>query len=89
MSAGGALAHRFGAQQALSISAIIFGATLCAWPNAQSEAWVAIALIVAGFLGGVVDILMNAEGARIERLGSAARFQPGPAPRAFGGMASC
>ena len=27
----------------------------------------AIALIVAGFLGGVVDVLMNAEGARIER----------------------
>ena len=27
----------------------------------------AIALIAAGFLGGVVDVLMNAEGARIER----------------------
>ena len=67
MSAGGAVAHRFGVEQALSVSAIIFGATLCALLNASSEAWVAIALIVAGFLGGVVDILMNAEGARIER----------------------
>jgi hypothetical protein len=67
MSAGGALAHRFGVEQALSVSAIIFGATLCALLNASSEAWVAIALIIAGFLGGVVDILMNAEGARIER----------------------
>jgi hypothetical protein len=67
MSAGGALAHRFGVERALSVSAIIFGATLCALLNASSEAWVAIALIVAGFLGGVVDILMNAEGARIER----------------------
>jgi MFS family permease len=67
MSAGGALAHRFGVEQALSVSAIIFGATLCALLSASSEAWVAIALIVAGFLGGVVDILMNAEGARIER----------------------
>jgi hypothetical protein len=67
MSAGGALAHRFGVEQALSVSAIIFGATLCALLNASSEAWVAIALIVAGFLGGVVDVLMNAEGARIER----------------------
>ena len=67
MSAGGALAHRFGVEQALSVSAIIFGATLCALLDASSEAWVAIALIVAGFLGGVVDVLMNAEGARIER----------------------
>jgi MFS family permease len=67
MSAGGALAHRFGVGQALSVSAIIFGATLCALLNALSEAWVATALILAGFLGGVVDVLMNAEGARIER----------------------
>ena len=67
MSAGGAVAHRFGVEQALSVSAIVFGATLCALLNASSEAWVAIALIVAGFVGGVVDLLMNAEGARIER----------------------
>ncbi len=67
MSASGALAHRFGVEQALSVSAIIFGATLCALLNASSETWVAIALIVSGFLGGVVDVLMNAEGARIER----------------------
>jgi hypothetical protein len=67
MSAGGALAHRFGIEQALSISAIIFGATLCALLDASSGASVAIALIVAGFLGGIVDVLMNAEGARIER----------------------
>jgi hypothetical protein len=67
MSAGGALAHRFGIEQALSVSAIIFGAALCALLNATSEAWVAIALIVTGFLAGVVDVLMNAEGARIER----------------------
>jgi hypothetical protein len=67
MSAAGALAHRFGVGQALSVTAIIFGAALCALLNASSEAWVAIALILAGFLGGVVDLLMNAEGARIER----------------------
>jgi hypothetical protein len=67
MSAGGALAHRFGVEKALSLSAIVFGATLCALLNASSETWVAIALIVAGFLAGVVDVLMNAEGARIER----------------------
>ena len=67
MSAGGALAHRFGVEQALPVSAIIYGATLCALLNAWSETSVAVALIVAGFLGGVVDVLMNAEGARIER----------------------
>ncbi len=67
MSAGGAIAHRFGVDRALSVSAIFFGAALCALLNAASEAWVAITLIVAGFLGGVVDLLMNAEGARIER----------------------
>jgi hypothetical protein len=67
MSAGGALAHRFGVEPALSVSAIIFGATLCALLDASSEAGIAIALIVSGFLGGVVDVLMNAEGARIER----------------------
>jgi hypothetical protein len=67
MSAGGALAHRFGVERALSVSAIIFGASLCALLDASSKAWAAIALIAAGFLGGVVDVLMNAEGARIER----------------------
>jgi len=67
MSAGSALAHRFGVDEALSISAIIFGATLCALLNASNEAWVAIALIASGFLGGVVDVLMSAEGVRIER----------------------
>ncbi len=67
MSAGGALAHRFGVEQALSVSAVLFGATLCALLNASSETWVATALIVSGFVGGVVDVLMNAEGARIER----------------------
>jgi hypothetical protein len=67
MSAGGALAHRFGVEEALSVSAIIFGATLCALLDASSGAWVAIALIASGFMGGVVDVLMNAEGARIER----------------------
>jgi hypothetical protein len=67
MSAGGAVAHRFGVGQALSVSAVIFGAALCALLDASTETWVAIALIVAGFLGGVVDLLMNAEGARIER----------------------
>jgi MFS family permease len=61
MSASGALAHRFGVEQALPVSAIIYGATLCALLNASSETWVAVALIIAGLLGGVVDVLMNAK----------------------------
>jgi hypothetical protein len=67
MSAGGALAHRFGVERVLPVTAIIFGAALCGLLNAASEAWVAIALIIAGFVGGIVDVTMNAEGARIER----------------------
>jgi hypothetical protein len=35
MSAGGAVAHRFGAGQALSVSAVIFGAALCVLLNAS------------------------------------------------------
>jgi hypothetical protein len=40
---------------------------LCGLLNAWSGSEVAIALSPAGFLGGVVDVTMNAEGARIER----------------------
>jgi len=67
MSASGALSHRFGVERALSVSAVIFGVTLCALLNASNGVWVAIVLIASGFLGGVVDVLMNAEGAGIER----------------------
>jgi hypothetical protein len=67
MSAGGALAHRFGMGRVLPVAAIVFGAALCGLLNAWSGAAVAIAIIPTGFLGGVVDVTMNAEGARIER----------------------
>ena len=67
MSAGGALAHRFGVERVLPVAAIVYGAALCGLLNASSKVEVALALIVAGFLGGVVDVTMNAEGARIER----------------------
>jgi MFS family permease len=67
MSASGTLAHRFGVERALAVSAIVFGALLCALLDAWSAVWVAIALVAAGFVGGVVDVAMNAEGARIER----------------------
>ncbi len=67
MSAAGALAHRFGVRQVLAVSAILFGATLGALLNAWSGVAVAGALVASGFIGGVVDVTMNAEGARIER----------------------
>ena len=67
MSAGGALAHRFGARKVLVTSALAFGAALCALLNATTAFIVAGTLIASGFVGGVVDVTMNAEGARIER----------------------
>jgi hypothetical protein len=66
-SAGGALAYRFGIGRVLPVAAIVFGAALCGLLNAWSAAAVATAMIPTGFLGGVVDVTMNAEGARIER----------------------
>ena len=66
MSAAGALAHRFGVMKVLPVSAIAFGAALCALLNAGSAPLVGGLLIISG-LGGVADVTMNAEGARIER----------------------
>ncbi len=68
MSAGGALAQRFGPRRVLTVSACLFGAALCDLLDAVSGAAVAGFLIVSGLIGGVVDVTMNAEGARIERL---------------------
>ena len=68
MSAGGALAHRFGPRRVLTVSACLFGAALCGLLDAVSGAAVAGFLIASGLIGGVVDVTMNAEGARIERL---------------------
>ena len=67
MSAGGALAHRFGLERVLPVAAIVYGASLCGLLNASSGVGVAVTLVPAAFLGGVVDVTMNAEGARIER----------------------
>src|SRR5271165_3161914 len=52
MSAGGALAHRFGVRKVLALSAIAFGAALCALLNATNEVEVGGVLIGSGFLGG-------------------------------------
>lgn len=67
MSSGGALAHRFGVATVLGVASLLFGAVLCGLLNASSRVAVAALLIPSGFIGGVVDVIMNAEGARIER----------------------
>ena len=67
MSAGGALAHRFAVRRVVAVGSIVFGAALCALLEAWTGVAVAGGLIVSGFLGGVVDVTMNAEGARTER----------------------
>ncbi len=67
MSAGGALAHRFSARAVLCVSSVVFGAALCVLLNAWIGPMVAAVLVASAFFGGVVDVTMNAEGARIER----------------------
>jgi hypothetical protein len=67
MSSAGALAHHFGVRTVLCASAIAFGTALCALLNAETALTVGGTLIASGLLGGVVDVTMNAEGARIER----------------------
>ena len=67
MSSGGALSRRFGVRSTLGVAAILTGVALCWLLSAASPATVAGSLIAAGFLAGLVDVTMNAEGARIER----------------------
>lgn len=67
ISSGGALSRRFGVRATLSVAAILTGAALCWLLNAATSAAVSGCLIFVGFLAGVVDVIMNAEGARIER----------------------
>jgi hypothetical protein len=67
MSASGALSHRFGVSRVLPVFAIVLGVAQCALLNASTAIEVAAGLIAMAFLGGVVDVTMNAEGARIER----------------------
>src|SRR5271165_7648735 len=52
MSAAGALAHRFGVHKVLGITAIAFGAALCAVLNAGTALTVGGILIGSGLLGG-------------------------------------
>jgi len=67
MSAAGALAHRFGVRRVLAVSALFFGVALLALLNAGTALMVGTLLIASSLFGGVVDVTMNAEGARLER----------------------
>lgn len=67
MTAGGALGHRFGLRSTLTVSCVLLGAALLALLNASGQAAIAGLLVVTGAFAGVVDVVMNAEGARIER----------------------
>jgi MFS family permease len=67
MSSGGAITRRFGVRATLSVSAVLLGAAFCALLNAPTASMVAALLVLVGFLAGVVDVTMNAEGAGIER----------------------
>ena len=67
MSAGGALAHRFGVDGSCRSARSSSARALCGCSTPRPRPRSAVALIAAGFLGGVVDVTMNAEGARIER----------------------
>ena len=67
MTAGGALGRRFGLRSTLTVGCVLVGAALLALLNARSEGAVAGLLLLFAGLAGVVDVAMNAEGARIER----------------------
>jgi hypothetical protein len=67
MAAGGALAQRFGLRRVIILPALAMGVALAALLNARSAPFVYGALIALAFGAGLLDLTMNAEGARIER----------------------
>jgi hypothetical protein len=67
MAAGGALALRFGLRRVIILPALAMGVTLAALLNARSAPYVYGALTGLAFGAGLLDLTMNAEGARIER----------------------
>ncbi len=67
MSSGGFLGGRFGLRKVLLVGAPLTGLTLIVLLLAQSAAAIIVSLIVFGLFAGLVDLTMNAEGARVER----------------------
>jgi MFS family permease len=67
MSSGGFLGGRFGLRKVLLIAAPLMGLTVALLLVAQSPGAILASLIAFGIFGGLVDLTMNAEGARVER----------------------
>jgi hypothetical protein len=67
MSSGGLLIGRFGLRKVLLAGAPLQGLGAALLLTAQSASAVVVCLVVFGAFGGLVDLTMNAEGARVER----------------------
>ncbi len=67
MSSGGLLIGRFGLRKVLIAGAPLQGLGAALLLTAQSALGVVVCLVVFGAFGGLVDLTMNAEGARVER----------------------
>jgi hypothetical protein len=67
MSAAGAIAHRFTLKRTLIAAALVAGPMLAALLLAENVVGYFVLQAAFGFLCGLVDLTMNAAGARIER----------------------
>ena len=67
MSSAGFLGGRFGLRKVLLVGAPLQGLTTAILLVAQSSSAIIISLIAFGLFTGLVDLTMNAEGARVER----------------------
>ena len=67
MSSAGFLGGRFGLRKVLLVGAPLQGITVALLLVAQSPIAIFICLIAFGIFAGLVDLIMNAEGARVER----------------------
>jgi hypothetical protein len=67
MSSGGLLGGRFGLRKVLLVAAPLQGLTVALLLLAQSALTLFVSLTAFGVFAGLVDLTMNAEGARVER----------------------
>ena len=67
MSSAGFFGGRFGLRKVLLVGAPLQGLAVASLLIAQSSSAIFINLIAFGIFGGLVDLTMNAEGARVER----------------------
>jgi Major Facilitator Superfamily len=67
MSSAGFLGGRFGLRKVLLVGAPLQGLTVALLLVAQSPIAIFVCLIAFGIFAGLVDLIMNAEGARVER----------------------